>query len=152
MNPEFDAIDGTILAERTLKRSARSGPRVGDFIRMMDGTLRRFTHDWGDGLQTTYRWRDTGRVEGGSFHLGRDGGADYSGSLDQAIPLAQIQDTGEHQDGDFWMFHHGEMRAHNGVNVKAPCRVFQQIPSADEIPDIDPRAEESLPEYGERAD
>ncbi len=32
MNPEFDAIDGTILAERTLKRSARSGPRVGDLV------------------------------------------------------------------------------------------------------------------------
>lgn len=127
IGPQFDAIDGTILAERTLKRSARSGPRVGDFIHMLDGTLRRFTHHWGDGLQTTYRWRETGVVDLGSFYLDREGIADYSGGLDSTIPLSQIESTGEHQDGDFWMFHHNESRAHNGVHFKVPCRVFRQI-------------------------
>ncbi|HEY2530256.1 MAG TPA: hypothetical protein VGJ20_20360 [Xanthobacteraceae bacterium] len=122
----LDAIDGTILAERTLKRSARSGPRVGDFIHMLDGTLRRFTYHWGDGMQTTYRWRDTGEVGTGSFYLDRSGDVSYSGSLDDAIPLSQIEQTDEQKEGVFWFFHHNESRAHNGVDVKVPCRVFRQ--------------------------
>lgn len=127
MNSHIDAIDGTILAERTFKRSARSGPRVGDFIYLLDGTLHRFTYAWDDGLQTTYRWRETGNVETGSFYLNSNGDVSYSGSLDSSIPLEQIQDTGEHQAGDFWFFHHNEHKAHNGVQVKAPCRVFRQV-------------------------
>lgn len=125
-NPTFDDRDAVILAERQQKRDARQGPRVGDFIIMLDGTTRRFAHNWGErGLQPAYRWND-GKVEVGSIHLDENGGASFSGGLDGIIPLARIAETDQTMEGRFWFFHHGWMKAHNGVYVTIPCRVFQE--------------------------
>lgn len=124
--PVFDDRDSALLAERVARRNEHKGPRVGDYIKMLDGTTRRFSHHWGDGVQTTYVWRD-GRQDTGSFYFDRSGYMSMSGSLDDAIPLAQIEDTGETREGPAWFFHHDWMTAHNGVHVMVPCRVYRQV-------------------------
>jgi hypothetical protein len=115
----FDERDAGILAERQARRDGIAGPRVGDFVRMPDGTLRRFTYAWPDGLQTTMQ---SGGTIG--FYLGRRGGVSYSGGLDRTIPLERIVSTDEVRVGWFWFFHHDVSGAGRGVEVKALCRVY----------------------------
>ena len=121
MNPEFDDRDQAILAARITQWERQAGPRVGDFVHMPDGSLRRFTHHWGDGLQTTCGHPCAGDQ---SFYFA---GAymSFSGSLDSSIDIARITDTGEQKDGKAWFFHHDFMTAHNGVTVTVPCRVYK---------------------------
>ena len=80
-----------ILAARIALREQgfETGPQVGDFIVMPDGTERRVAHDWGKdiGLQPTSGGPDR------SFYLG-DGYASFSGSLDPIISHADLVDTG----------------------------------------------------------
>lgn len=120
-----DEKDLELLKARIAQRDRRNGPRIGDFVRLLDDTERRLTHDWGDDIQTTVGNAHPcfGDV---SFYLGKNGGADFSGSLDKAIPKSQLIDTGEIKSGGFWFFHHDYMTAHNGVSVTAPCRIFKQ--------------------------
>lgn len=117
--PDFDHIDEHIRNEREKRWANRQGPRVGDFVEMKDGTLRRFTHDWGDGLQTTCL------QSCGQFYLERDGHMSYSGSLDRRIPTCQLKDTGRVSAGRVWFFHHDECRGHNGVYAFVDCRVYK---------------------------
>jgi len=126
MRPEFDAVDAEILKQRELFFNEVQGPRVGDFLRVPEGFLR-FTHDWGDTIQTTLRadhpcYGDT------SFYLS-NGCASFSGSLDSGIAKESLHDTGEKKDGSFWFFHHDSAQAHNGVHFKIACRVFEQVQS-----------------------
>ncbi len=115
----FDARDAELLAQRVAKRSKISGPRVGDFLKSQDGDLMRFTHDWGDDIQTA-------PSGSGSYHLGTTGHADYSGGLDPAIPKDSFRLIPfEMRMGRFWFFHHNFATGHNGVDCKAPCRIFQ---------------------------
>jgi hypothetical protein len=126
MRPTFDDTDADLLAARLAKRSTIEGPRVGDWIEMLDGTLRRFTHDHGEhGLQTTAVSKnyDFGP---GSFHLHRSGFMDYSGALDPCVKRQQIEDTGRTAPAPCWFFHHDMARAHNGVTVEIECRIYRQ--------------------------
>lgn len=116
--PKFDERDADILHERTKRRETRTGPRIGDFIRMLDGRLMRFSHDWGDDIQIS---------EGGSFYLSEGGGLSFSGGLEPPILKSTIVDTGEQRDGWVWFFHHGVSGAHRGVRCALPCRVYRQI-------------------------
>ena len=115
--PTFDERDTEILQAREAAYNARQGPRVGDFIRRQDGQLARFSHDWGDGLQSS---------AGGSFYLGNGYGS-FSGSLDPMIPQDRIQPTGELLLGWFWFFHHDFAGAGRGVNCEMLCRVYREI-------------------------
>jgi hypothetical protein len=124
MRPEFDAVDAEILNKRELAFNKVSGPRVGDFLRTPEGFLR-FTHDWGDSIQTTVRPSHPCHGDE-SFYLS-DGCASFSGSLDSAIPKEQLRDTDEKQDGSFWFFHHDFAQAHNGVHFTIACRVFECV-------------------------
>lgn len=119
-NSHLDKRDTAILQGCILNWSKREGPRVGDFLELSDAQLLRFTHNWGDGIQTT--WKGHGE---GSFYLGNNGVASYSGSLDPIIPFEKIKDTLSTRNGRFWFFSHGEARAHNGVDVWVPCRVYK---------------------------
>jgi len=118
--PVFDERDAALREKRIAEWNGRPGPRVGDFIIMRDGSYARFSHDWGDGLQTT-----TGEF-GASFYFGGDGWVSFSGGLDPSIPSGEIEPTEEVREGGFWFFHHNESRAHNGVWFKVPCRVFRR--------------------------
>lgn len=115
-----DEKDIEILERRLAKWNERKGPRVGDWVIMQDGTVRRFTHNWGDDIQTTYP-----KFGLGSFYLG-DGSMSYSGSLDSAIPKDTLTDTGEIRNGDCWFFKHDLWGAHRGVHFQVPCRIFHQ--------------------------
>ncbi len=120
----FDNRDGDMLHQRIMARDTTNGPRIGDYVNMPDGSLRRFTHDWGDTIQTT-----TPKFGYGSYYLGT-GYSSYSGALDPGIPKSGLKDTGNPRDGAFWFFHHDYMTAHNGVDFTIPCRVFQYRPAA----------------------
>lgn len=117
----FDARDAELLALRVAKRSKLSGPNIGDFLKGPDGALLRFTHDWGDDIQTA-------PARSGSYHLGSNGHADYSGGLDPAIPKSSFRLISfELKMGGFWFFHHNFASAANGVDCEAPCKVFELI-------------------------
>lgn len=116
---ELDERDREILAIRQAIWDRVEGARVGDWCRMPDTSMRRFTHNWGDDLQT-----NSPNYGFGSFYFGK-GYMDYSGGLDPAIPRARLHDTGETLPGSAWFFHHNEHRANNGVYFDIPCRVFE---------------------------
>jgi hypothetical protein len=122
MNDHLDATDSAILAEATARWEARRGPRVGDFVRLPDGTTRRFTYDHGDRLQTT---TDDEKRFGSSFYFDRAGCMDFSGGLDPGVDLSALVETTETKPGRCWFFHHGQARAHNGVTVEVPCRIYE---------------------------
>lgn len=122
---KFDERDAEILAERIAAWDAVSGPRVGDFCKLLDGSLRRFTHDWGDSLQTSCAGMCAGDQ---SFYFGK-GYMSFSGSLDSAIAKDKFAPMAGTQDGGAWFFHHDWPKAHSGVTVKVPCRVYAQVQS-----------------------
>jgi hypothetical protein len=121
---QFDEKDAAILAKRQVAFDTVSGPRVGDFVRIPgeDG-LRRFTHHWGDSIQTTVSPRHPCNGDSSFYFYGE--GCSFSGSLDSAIPIECIVDTGETQSGSVWFFHHNEAGAHRGVYCKAMFRVYE---------------------------
>jgi hypothetical protein len=114
----LDEKDTKILAERGAAFNNHKGPRVGDFVRMLDGSVQRFSHDWGKDIQTT---------DGGSFYLGYSGLASMSGGLNPAIMKETLEETDETMVGTFWFFRHDQARAHNGVDVRIMCRVYKQL-------------------------
>lgn len=123
MPPQFDTADQAIK-DRNLKLwNTIPGPRVGDFLEYDDGTLRRFTHDWGDSIQIT----SISEPGGGSFYLAF-GYCSYSGGLDPGIHKSRLRDTGVSKEGRVWFFHHDHARGHNGVSTSIPCRVYRLMP------------------------
>lgn len=122
-----DAENALILEQRLKSFNAHDGPRVGDFLKLPMlhpklGTITRFTHDWGDLMQT-------GGM-GGSFYLS-DGHLSYSGALDRGTEKKFIgRQVGERR-GAVWFFSRNVHRAHNGVTFEIPCRVFELLPGAD---------------------
>jgi len=120
----LDARDTEILAHRMAQLNEREGPRVGDWVILQgDGDfnerLRRFTHDWGDTIQTN----DPG--DSGSFYLG-DGYCSYSGALAPGIDKKSLTNSGQTRLGRVWFFRHNIHEAHNRVNTAAEFRVFLQ--------------------------
>ena len=120
MRPRFDDRDARIVAERCAKWEQRDGPRVGDFCQLKDGSLRRFTYDCGDVIQTTPEGHH------GSFHL-HDGFMIYSGSLDTAMPKRDFERFPFARKGPCWIFHHGHAKAHNDVHTEVNCRVYMEV-------------------------
>jgi hypothetical protein len=126
--PDFDERDAEIATERLAIWNKRQGPRVGDFVHMLDGTLRRFAHDWGEDIQTTCKRQTLGAKDDacGSFYFFGES-MSMSGGLDRAIPKSGLVDTGEFQNGSTWFFHHNQSGASRGVYFTVPCRVFRQV-------------------------
>lgn len=111
----LDPIDSKLLAARIAARNAIQKPLVGDYVYFKSGQLERFSHDWGDGLQTS---------PGGSFYLFESGRASFSGGLNPATPLQELKVSSATLPGSFWIFHHGIAGAHRGVYFDIPCNVF----------------------------
>lgn len=117
--PDFDAKDQELLDIRVANRKKLPGPLVGDYVKMPNGDLERFSHDWGSDIQTT---------KAGSFHLHHGGLAEFSGGLNPAISKQKITPTGETKEAWFWFFHHNDVRAHNGVHFKIEVPVYEYEP------------------------
>ncbi|WP_341744710.1 hypothetical protein [Azonexus hydrophilus] len=119
----LDAIDTEILARRTKARSLITTPCIGDFVRFPTGEVERFSHDWGDDIQTS---------PGGSFYLLEDGDASLTcGGLNPATPTDQLEVTDEMLPGAFWFFSHDIPGAGRGVYFDIPCRVFKTTAKYD---------------------
>lgn len=113
----FDEIDQSILDRIMVAREQIHGPRIGDFVRFVTGELERFSHDYGDQLQTSPVWA-------GSFFLHDNGEMGFSGSLNPSIPKDSLTLTNEVMNGRSWFFHHGWPGAGRGVDFQVPNRVY----------------------------
>jgi len=93
-------------------------PRVGDFVQMPNGAMRRVAYAWpdGDGAQT---------CDGGSFSISKSGRASMSGSLYPSQLWEYFKLTDETKPGTFWFFSHGVAGAGRGVDFYLPCRVYR---------------------------
>ena len=109
--------DHAILQDNVIVYDKAKGPRVGDFIRFSDNVMHRFSHHWGDSIQTS-------KIDSGSFYFDR-GWASFSGSLDPAIDINEIHETSETRLGRVWFFHHGFAHAHSAVYAVVPFRVYE---------------------------
>jgi hypothetical protein len=116
------------LARRLAEFNARTGPRVGDYIRLPDlhpklGKWTRFTHHHGDLVQT-------GGGVHSSYYLGH-GYLSYSGGLDRGVKPDTLLPTAETKDGSVWFFDGEQAGAGRGVDFMAPMRVFTLREGAD---------------------
>lgn len=118
-----------LLAIKMAAFDRQPGPRVGDFLQLPDihpklGKLTRFTHHWGDSIQT-------GGL-GGSFFLCADGSLSYSGGLDHGVATADINaEPIGNRAGSLWFFDQDMAGAGRGVYYTAPMRVFSLRTGAD---------------------
>jgi hypothetical protein len=126
--PRFDQRDEEIKSERVALWNARTGPRVGDFVIMPDGTTRRFTYAWDDDIQTTSK-----TYPGDASFYFAGACCSFSGSLNPGLPKKHLVDTGDVREGAVWFFHHDQARAHNGVRTTIPCRVYRYEPPHDQV-------------------
>lgn len=111
-------LNEMLLAARESAFNAIEGARVGDFAIFPDGHAERFSHHWGDGLQTS---------TGGSWHIGKDF-VSFSGGLNPTVKLDRLQATDELRPGTFWFFDGDWPRAHAAVHVEIDCRVYRVLP------------------------
>jgi hypothetical protein len=111
---EFDELDAELLWERYGLFQHDPKPRCGDFVRFACGTLRRISHIWPDGVQTS---------AGGDWYLGH-GYVSFSGALYTSVPLSTLVRTDETREGRFWFFHHDRPGAGRGVGFCKDCRVY----------------------------
>lgn len=128
-NDMLDEKDLTILKNITDRWIARGfGPRVGDFVYFPGEEFpRRFNMATKEHMQTTVA-RSHPCNGDASFHITSNGYADFSGSLDHPIPIADLVFNGESRTGTFWFWHHGMAGAHRGVTGEMPCRVYRYRP------------------------
>lgn len=119
-NGHLDDKNAAIAADIQAARDAITDrPRVGDFVRMPNGSLERCAHAWDDGMQTCF---------GGSFSIGKSGLASMSGGLNGSQLWEYFQPTDETKAGRFWFFSHGLAGAGRGVDFWLPCRVYRLAP------------------------
>lgn len=116
-NFQFDATDQALLDKLIVAREQIARPRIGDYVRFPTGEVERFSHDWGDGLQTSPEWA-------GSYYLCSHGNASFSGGLNPSIQFESLTLPGKSASGDFWFFHHNMAGAGRGVMFSIPCRVY----------------------------
>lgn len=114
--PPLDAIDEKMRQNRMNARDTIEGPRIGDYIRFPCGQLERFSHNWGDGFQTSL---------GGNTILNANGYASFTnGGLNPIVPREEMTPTDELKDGVFWFFHHDYRGPGRAVFFTIPCRVY----------------------------
>lgn len=112
-----------IETREEIRKGLTHGPLVGEYVKYPNGTYKRFTHAWDDGIQVANYFGN-----GGSFYLQSNGFASYSGGLDSAIPYSKLKLTEEIKQGSFWLFIDDVHRAYNGIDFMLDCKVWNFIP------------------------
>jgi len=107
-----------IALRRFVNFSKAKGPRVGDIVKYPDGMHTRFTKNWGDTFQTS------SRNYTGTFYLGEDYPV-YSGGFEPPIRLDLLKRKPGHELEIFWFFKNGTRRAHNGIDIQLPVRIYE---------------------------
>lgn len=117
----MDTRDLEILRQKTEKWSAKSGPRVGDFVRTLDGKMRRFCICWDDGFQIT---------SGNGFYFG-DGFMSFSGSCGRLIENEKLRLSTDVDFGACWFFSRdcpiGGTTSDGTVQADIECRIYDEI-------------------------
>lgn len=101
-------------------QESKLAPRAGDFLLLPNGTYFRFT--------VVIQYKDQIHLQashGGSFYFSY-GYMDMSGTCGDKIDIESIELTDEEKLGSCWIFDREVARAHNGVHLKVPCRVWKQ--------------------------
>lgn len=112
-----------LLDNRLAAFNAHSGARVGDYLRLprwnsRQPELTRFTHDWGDSLQT-------GGDAGGQYYLPSSAHLSYSGGLNPGVNVVDLIPSNELLVGSVWFFDENHSGAGRGVTFNAAMRVFR---------------------------
>lgn len=126
-----------VAAAQSARNALPAAVREGDFVEFACGTLRRVSHVWRfpadkDGPAVfSVQTSDNGA---GSFHMhttaggilggGTAGLCSYSGGLHPGVEGDTLTDTGRTAEGRVWVWHHGQARAHNGVDALVTFRVW----------------------------
>jgi hypothetical protein len=124
MNKGLDSVTASHLLDCIIAHEERQGMRLGDYVQLRNGELRRVAHIWPDTVQLTTS------LTGGSFQLGKCG-VSYSGGLEPGVPLQDIipsrwnNSTGN-IGGTFWVCERGILQAECAVYVTVQCRYFVQ--------------------------
>jgi hypothetical protein len=118
---ELDEIDQGILEDRMRRRAEIKGPRIGDIIEFADGRIRLISHVWLDRVQSS---------DGGSLYLRKDGEMDFSGTLFHGVDIDALIRVMRPAAVRCWIFHHDEMRAGNGIEVRVAARVYRSPENA----------------------
>ena len=105
-----------ILGKRQQALNAIPHAKVGDYVRLLNGSLHRFTIDHGDRLQ-----HDTG----GSFYLGHKG-CDFSGACGDSIPRYKLIEVGV-KEGSVWFFSEDIWGAGRGYHTNAIFKVWEEV-------------------------
>lgn len=124
---DLDERDAQILRIRQDAYNRRPGPKVGDFIRYNDGTMRRISYVWRNEQNAPESIQNS---DGGSFYLG-DGYMDFSGALNPGIPAETLSYKGEKKVGRAWFFHHDYACADNGIDVPVIVSVWDCTLNSD---------------------
>lgn len=107
-------VNEQILKDRVCEFDSIEGPRVGDYVRLDDGSLARIA-------KITDHYFQLGV---GSFYLhGRDG-CSFSGTLYPPHPHRCLKATPGTKDGLIWFFSANEAKANNGVDYEIELRIF----------------------------
>lgn len=123
---EADGLDATaagILREAVASLDEIPGPRLGDFVRFEDGSLKRITV-WRDGHM------QAGAPENAGFFLWRGGFTEVVGFCGDQIDPARLQRLDESMDGKVWTFRNGDVQPGGRVDTKVPFRVYSYGPVA----------------------
>lgn len=108
------------LTECVAKFYADDGktPRLGDFVELPDGSMRRLCAQWPGEFQVTPT------ETSGCFNI--DGGSiDYSGSLEPCVDATRLRFDWRYRLGQVWFFKDGMPAAHAGIDAEIPFRVFK---------------------------
>jgi hypothetical protein len=103
-----------ILNERLKLFNKREGLRLGDFLKLSNGTYLRFCNVLDDTLQTT---------KAGSFYFG-DGYVEFSGGICPPIDKKLLKQIDEKREGEVWFFDQGIVGPHRAVYFNIELRVF----------------------------